>query len=690
MLGAVVIVSLAAGCRQGASGPGTGGSAVDPGSGSATASAGADDVRGSIQALVQAVGDGAPLVVVMHDQAWGETRARIPQFLSPPVADMGSIAQAEDGADLVWALTRELELDQPLPRPQWEGRDASRPIVVSAYEAAVEGPPGTGSARMSVVDLAMPPLRHQVVVPAADQDALLASLEHWWSGSSRPAPALVEGLPGAVGLQVQRPRSLQTFVALVPEAEHVRMVVLHNGRGTTDPAQLRPRLDVAARAEADTPAMRHAVDDGHAVAALVRPWRLRATGVWTGLHYAGLAVDFVEGDQRSRMMAKGSAIAATVDVATPDDFAEFDDWSVALDSDDDGLRMTAVASLTPQGRELWSAFAAAPGALPPLRPDLDLSLSVAGDLAAAWQKAEIHDLQGLRPGQLAEILLDCGDWCPAFASLRWPMAAIKTVAPFAETAGFGMDAMHLVAPSVEQSRAMAIAVTGRNVPKPETLEGVLGELGAEGPVQSDVETRDGRVVVAVGKGVAPMQVFDLAGAPSTPGALASLSMRGESLGRALTQSNPVQAHLRTAGPALTLEVVVGQREFSFMPDFSDAQWASPLRSAPASKEAACLHSLAIAFNQSVGGAVAFAPSDRAAFVRKHVAGMQVWVDCASRDPKLGGTAKQLADLAAVLIARFLVTERDAQTAKAVLRERCPDGGRKGLACEDLALLDGVD
>ncbi|MEM7155077.1 MAG: hypothetical protein AAF799_19680 [Myxococcota bacterium] len=652
---------------------------------------GAKDARTTTETLVHAVGDGAPLVIVLHDQAWGETRERIPQFLSPPVIGAaGALVDAEDGADFVWGMTPRLELPQALPRPQWEGRDTSRPIVVSAYEAPVDGPPGVATAGLVSLELAMPPMRHQVVVPATDRDALMASLEQWWSASSRPAPALVEGLPGAVGLELSPRAPFQSFVALVPEEEHVRMVVLHEGRGIRDAGELRSHLDVDEHPRVDTPAMRHALDERHAAAALVRPWRLRATGVWIGLYYMGQAADFVEAKDRPSIIAKGASIAATVDVATPDDLAEFDDWSVGVSSDAAGLQMTVVASLTPRGRELWGAFAANPGVVAPRRPDVDLALALAGDLAGTLERAQAHDLHGMRPGQLAEVFYDCGDTCPAFAALRWPMAAMKTLSPGVVADGFGVDALHLVVPSVDQTGGMAVAMTGAQLPASEVVEAVMRDMGGQGAFRSSSEPIGGRPALVVSQGVDPAAAFDLSAEGAAPDALMSLWMRGEGLGRALTQSNPVEARVRTAGPALTLEVVVGDREPSFAPDYSEAQWDPPMGSAPASRAATCLHSLALEFNQSVGAVVAFHPADRGAVARKHVAAMRNWVACAAKDPALGAAAKQLADTAAVLMARFLVSEREASTARAVLQSRCPDGGRDGAACQELMLLEGVD
>lgn len=681
------MLSLA--CNRGSDAASDGGkptAEVTPASAAKLVGAPAPAVPEPTAKLLAAVGEGAPAVVVLRDEAIATLNERLPKLLpAPALAEMAELTGAVNGVDVLAKLAETLDL--PVRKAELKGRDPARPIVVSAFESPVSGPPGMAVALMPVVDGHQLPLRHQVVLPAKDVTALLGSMRAWLPAEDTiERPELVKGLEGAVGLELKRRWPLQTFIALVPEDGHLRVVLLHEGRGIDSASELRSLVDVKVGDLSDTPALRHAGRDEHALAVLVRPWHLRSLGVWTGLNQTMLAVDTVGPDQRWMAMTRGTAITATAEVLSPDDQAEFDDWSFAMSADADSLRLTSVASLTPTGRKIWDAAATKPVAAPRLRKEVDASLTVALDIAAALGEAKGHTLREGSLGDLARTFQNCGVTCPMFSALRWPASAVRTLAPEVSRTGTGVASAQLVMPSSSEPARVAVALVGDDLPAAEVLKGAVGVLARPGAAAKVEEgTHAGHPALLVGNGIEPATIFELgAESPEPPALLRAQGRLPAELG-----GGSLRSAMHRAGPALTFELVFGPGKLRSLLDYSAATWDSPLGSGEATKASRCLHELAWVLVDDVNSIAMVAVDQRATTAVTAAGKIGPLVTCAAEDPQLAEAARGLASLMTATMAGALLEVPDYRAARAVLQTGCPEGRSDGPACERLAAMADV-
>lgn len=616
--------------------------------------------------LMRAVGAGAPVVLAMRDAGWPDVQARVLDGLGPMAKELG-VDKASDAVAAISLLGRAIGVET-LPS-QLEGRDGSLPVVFAGYEAPFSGAPGTTIARLATADARQFPLRHQLVVPAADRDVLLASIRAWLTPLGEPAPALVSGHDGAVGVQVAGSWPELRFVAAIPEQSHVRIVVLDHVRAMTA-ADVSPWLDAAASTWTDTPASRLATDETFTAAMHLRPWNLRATWAWMGMSELHQALDSISADQVATGRARGTSIAGTVELLTPDDHAEFDDWAVAIRGDDKDLRLAAVASLTPLGRTIWSAGAKASVTPLAVKGNPAATLVAAVDLLAMIGRAEPHDLHDVSLGKLAEWSRDCGIGCPAFAALRWPMSLAATWSASEVTEALkGVRGAQLVFAEGNLGKllgwAAAVHTTGS--------ESGFGALAQQARLSVETAKAGDNEVVLIAPGSAdPRTVFDPSGAEAASDALVSASLTTTTNGTEVS----MRAGLHLAGTALAAELVVGPGALEFKPDYSAAQWPSPMRSAPASKGAACLLEATKVAREGLVAVVTVAFDRRPKMLAETAANLAEPIRCAAAEPSVAVAANALADSVAIMLADSLVDQNAYRQAASILEQRCRAGADK--------------
>ncbi|MEM6989848.1 MAG: hypothetical protein AAF721_05110 [Myxococcota bacterium] len=647
------------------------------------------DVDASVAALIAATGDGAPFVLVVDDKGWVAARDRLfERFEGPVPRELEELQSASDAPAVLAALAGRFDLE--LPAPNWEGRDASRPVVLSMMEAPFDGPAGAAIAQMSPLDRRHFPLRHQVVIPASDRAALMKSLRAWVGDKAKELPELVGGIDGAVGFSVKRQWPTQRFVALVPEENHVRVVVLDHAMGFDDPKQLRPWLEAPSDTLPDTPALRHLAGAKQPVGILMRPWQLRALGAALGMYEARRAIDTVSGAYRHAAMAKGTAIAAVIEVLTPDTHAEFDDWSFVVAGDEENLRMTTVASLTPAGRKVWKAGGAKSVAPVGLKRDVAGDAFVSADLSAMIAAAEPHEVEVKRLSNLAEEVQQCGVFCPTFGLYRWPMAALATVSGLAEDdpslKGLeNMAGVHVALVPDGGDVKVAAAFVGRSFHAGGALRGFATEaIGSS--LQLHDAVRDGVPVILAGLDVDPRTVFDVEKKGAAAAELASFRWTTSGPMPPRIKPTALTGEMRFAEVALTAELVLGPGAVQFKPDYSGADWSSPVLSGPSSKEADCLVDGVRVMRRAFNAVVTVTEDQRAALATKMVAQLEEPLKCARGDVKLAPLADRLADMAAGIVAESLVDAVDFEAARKLLEARCEGGKKTGLACSRLATL----
>lgn len=388
---------------------------------------------------VAELGDGAPLVLVIRPDHWGQARPHLATLLTGhPDAKARAIGAAADPHALLSALFHATKSSPPEDDPYgareeglWNashavdsialaGWDLGRPIVMALGEPPVDGPPGAALATY-LGRTELEPQRHQVSIPATDDDALVGALAHVLDVLGEPAPALVEGLEGARAW-----RAGVDYVAVLPQETTVRLVVLAGAFGEPTPTRLaawKARLQPTPVSLPDTPALALALAPEAVVAVLARPWRLRGWATWRGFYELAEAREVVSRDQIDRAQVVGGAIAMSADLVMSQREADVDDWAFALVGDDTSLRVRAAASLTASGRKGWDdAWADACGeakaddaaALGSL-PSFDVSRLLA--LGATQRPAAVVPA-------FAEIFQECGSACWMYLASIHPLGLL--------------------------------------------------------------------------------------------------------------------------------------------------------------------------------------------------------------------------------------------------------------------------
>ncbi|MCA9706511.1 MAG: hypothetical protein KDK70_11730, partial [Myxococcales bacterium] len=299
----------------------------------------------TVLATVAALGHEGALVLVLRPQQWTALHQALDAWLArlPDAEPLRAIQRAKEAKDLPGMLATLAGLP---PGPvALDGWDPTRPIVASVGEVPYDGVPGSVTPNLPLLDGWVPPVRHQVVVPASDPTTLVGSLAAVLQGRGEPWPALVSGREGARAVQLDG----TTVVALLPETGAVRAVIFQSAVMPDEAARLehmRSRLEAEPAEPTATPALSLLGQPDAVAAGWVRPWRLRPLSAWAGGVQVLRALATVSSAQRTPLMARGLQILLGTELLMTDEGSELDDLAMTLTVDDGVLRLRS-ASRTP-------------------------------------------------------------------------------------------------------------------------------------------------------------------------------------------------------------------------------------------------------------------------------------------------------------------------------------------------------
>lgn len=542
-----------------------------------------------LRAQLTALGDRGAYLLLVRDVGWSDGAGKLVELFAGPGAS---------SPEWIWRqLANEIRL--PIGAAPLDGRDPSRAMLASLAEAPVDGVVTAATALQPIRGDKLDGLRHQLLIPAKDMAALGDSVAAWFAEHEK-WPELVAGREGAQAWRIE-----DGFVAALPEADAIRLVVVHLADGldpSRDLARWQAQLDNVAVAPVETPALRQFGQPDNTVAALIRPWRLRGLSVWFGLADGRRALVDAPADFRAEVFARATQIVLSSELMMLDDNPELDDWALTLSASDGTLRMRAVASLTELGQRVLAAGQAkAPAPLTVVATEVLENAWISVDTSAMLAAAPGPSDLGVETDEMLDMWLNCGPWCPLHSAMRMPVgqlagmleaegpAPLKLLLRQAHVTG-----MHYVelAPSPEgrSRQALAILLRPGDDVKVELVSGLLRgafDLDWEVNAASRGETP---ILLIASEGTDPRAVFDLAASPVASAALAEGHVALANWSRAeLPGLETVSTRSISGGAALAFELVVGGPErLSFAPDFSDMRWASPQRAAQPSPGDECL------------------------------------------------------------------------------------------------------
>jgi hypothetical protein len=559
------------------------------------------ELRGQLAKL----GDRGVAVLAVRDAGWAEGPSMILEALG------------ERASSPEWLL-RELAktIDLPVPPTPLAGRDTSRAILASLGEAPVDGVVTFATVSQPLREASQAGMRHQMLIPAKDTAALGDSVAAWFV-ELEAWPELVAGR--------ERARAWRTddgFVAALPEADAVRVIVVHGVAGIDRISELprwQAQLDSVAVEPEDSPALRQFGQPDTSAALFVRPWRMRGYFTWWGLYEGRSALSDAPIAYREQAVARATAIVLGSEVMMSDDNPELDDWALSLGRTDGALRLRAVANLTELGQQRLAA-ARSESAAP-------LTIAATDLIADSWVTIDASALlaEARGPGVLAELSIDealelwrnCGIGCPLHAALRAPVGSLRGLFEgqdpamvkllSSRTTVVGAQFVELTpAADGRERRALALLLRPGDELGATLVASSLGDaIGRDGQVSAG--QRGDTPLLLFGQGVDPAEVFDLDAPAVASSALAEARFDLATLFAApaadprLAQTfATLSGRVRGAETALAFELVLADKDsLSFTPEFAGMRWSSPMRAAPASPGDVCLQRAGLAVTQAL-------------------------------------------------------------------------------------------
>ncbi len=297
------------------------------------------------------------VVVVVRPGQWAAVHQALSSWLARLPAQAEPLRQAKTAEDLPRLFAFPLGLGQV----DIQGWDPSRPVVASLAETPYDGIPGSVITQLPTLDRKIPPLRHQVLLPATDPSTLVGSLTGLLGPMGKPWPALVEGHAGAHAIDMG-----DASVALFPADSAVRVVIFQGGVLPDEAERLayhKEHLTATPQAPVHTPALSLLAQPDGMISALVRPWRLRPLAVLTGSTEMLYALATVGSGNIDSIMARGMHYVLMSELTMTDEGAEVDDLAMSLTADEGTLRVHSVMSLTPKGETIFEAAAKGAGSV---------------------------------------------------------------------------------------------------------------------------------------------------------------------------------------------------------------------------------------------------------------------------------------------------------------------------------------
>jgi hypothetical protein len=388
-----------------------------------------DDVRPVIEAL----GDQGVAVVVLRPLHWAALHAAITPWLAklPPATAALAVA-AHEPAALPELLAGPLGL--PPGAITLAGWDTSRSVVASLGEVPYDGPPGAVTPQLGGSTEWIPPVRHQLWLPATDPAVLTASLAATLERVVAPYPALVEGHEGARALAGD-----DLVIAVLPGPDAVRVVVFHaavGGDPATRLAHMRDRFDAKAAAPASTPALGLAIRSDAVLSAWLRPWRLRPLAAWAGAMEVEQALATVAAEHRALARIRGMQILLVAELLMTDEGAELDDAAVSLVVDQGVLRLRSAMSLTAEGEAILTAATKGAGethaaAVDDAWADVALRADARAMLEATLPPPALAATKSM--SEVARVLAEGGTFAVLYMGLRHPFGMVRIIEQQAKT-----------------------------------------------------------------------------------------------------------------------------------------------------------------------------------------------------------------------------------------------------------------
>lgn len=461
---------------------------------------------------VEQLGDRGAVVIVAQPKRWTELHATLRPLLTQLPPGAAQLVEATDPQMLPGLMSMALGLPGGI-----DGLDLERPVVASLGEVPFGGAAATVTPQLPVHEGWIPPMRHQILLPAEDTAALVRSLAAALEVPGTPWPALVEGREGARGIELDE----RDAAALLPEKDAVRVVLFQSGGGQAEDARLehlRGRLDTERAELPSTPAADRLADADAVVAGLVRPWRVRPLAAWQGATQVLMALASVSNDQRGMLFARGMQIVLDSELLMTDEGAEVDDFAASLVADDGVLRLRTTMSLTPEGEEILDKGLDGAGsafAVKAEQPWLDAALRL--DLRAALDVAKLppafERIEG--PSEMSEIMQEGGPFAVLYMLTRHPFGLLRRLDDFARSGRLPLSTTSLPV-------AAQLVWTGMNGEAPRgalalqwpqggstsTFDTLMSGIGRMAEVRTHSAERGGAPVSMVALGEDPSTLID--------------------------------------------------------------------------------------------------------------------------------------------------------------------------------------
>lgn len=599
--------------------------ACDRGASSAGPSAAPATVDAARMAIVDRLGDRAPLVGVFDPAAWPTVHARLGRlFERAPPGMAEAVRELKDEPAVVQAVLRLATGNPAAAAPA--GLDPSRPIAFSLFEPGFDGPPGSA---IAAIDFDTPqPLRHEVILPATDAAALEASLKAALGDTPKTAAGYDLGI---VQVGIKAEGDLVRIAALMPATS--------KQADRLWPATSAPSVR--------TPALLELASPGAALGMLVRPWRLRAAWGQHGANQMAFALTEVAPDMRMALFAKGLSIVLTGATLMSAERPEFEDAVVRLTADDAGIALEGTHAIT----------ALLQGALTAGKPGTVFATRTP-PLAESWQRVDLRGLLdgiGPRPAfaqakRLRDVgrgIQECGLGCTLHTLLRAPFGTARTLVdlapPEVKAALRDLPTATQIAFVGMDGRLPRIALAA-DVPK--SFDTSLLRAGG-GPIEVHLIPRDERAALLVGFNVDPRTVFDHTRAATAEGMSHSwldvqqlASMLGGIVPKAellLAGLGPIVADARHPGGGrsltwrLHLTTEAGKTASAYAPR-RGADFAGPIRGFEASPGDPCLARAVKGAVELFDALASVASDSRGALFGKGADELKADLDCAAQHP----------------------------------------------------------
>ncbi|MCB9523437.1 MAG: AgmX/PglI C-terminal domain-containing protein [Myxococcales bacterium] len=536
------------------------------------------DADGHTLALLDAVGDSAPLTAVVDPTRWGALHAAV----TKRAAALGSLARLPLAKAASPLATAAALVGVP-PPARLPGLDEGRPWVFALFEPPANGPVGATTALLPPLDGGFPGFRHRAALPATDAKALgkgvadlLASAGYTASGpvAGRADSALLKGEQGQ-------------WCALWPDGDRLYVEWLSHVALKPDGAQaLAPSGPVgkpargAALLAASLPA---------ALALRFEARHLRATYTAHG-HMQAVGALFSVGDDLALQLGQAAfGLLMKAELLMGDDGADLNAHALTVAAEGEGIRLVWTAEATATGQQALAAGAKAAAAPLTVKGQPLAQATTALGWAALLDQAQVPPpfaKVGTRARDLGYAFAECGVGCWWQVMLRSPFGSAAGALQALGTLPGGLrrsDLPSLLQVVVPGPGQVALAAEIGPVDAG-MIRSALAEIRPLREAQLHVLPRGERKVVLLGVGVDPRTVFDLAPAPAVglgvaqvalgkvaaaiPGAPAEVVRAAEALG-----TLAVRASLQPWGVQQVFELALGDAPVAPSP----ATQAQPVR-----------------------------------------------------------------------------------------------------------------